>query len=55
MYSLIGVPLPAGARQVDLRFTSPTYQKGKTITLIALGIALLVLTGGIVLDRRALA
>jgi Bacterial membrane protein YfhO len=52
MYSLIGVPLPAGARKVELRFTSPIYEKGKTITLFALGIATLLLGAGVVLDRR---
>ncbi len=52
MYSLIGVPLPAGAKSVELRFTSASYAKGKTITLAALGLALLLLAGGVVTDRR---
>jgi hypothetical protein len=55
MYSLIGVPLPTGATRVDLRFTSPTYEKGKTITLAAIGLAVLLLAGGVVLDRRTTA
>jgi hypothetical protein len=38
--TLIGVELPAGARQVTLRFTSPPYESGKTITLIAIVLAL---------------
>ena len=38
--TIIGVELPAGARQVSLRFTSPPFEKGKTITLVALVLAL---------------
>ena len=52
MYSLIGVPLPTGARQVELHFASASFEKGKLITLIALGLTLLLLAGGIVMDRR---
>ena len=52
MYSLIGVPLPTGARQVELHFASASYQKGKLITLVALGLTLLLLVGGIAMDRR---
>lgn len=37
--SLIGVALPAGGRQVTLRFTSPPFETGKTITLAALVLA----------------
>ena len=55
MYSLIGVPLPTGARQVELRFTSASFEKGKLITLVAIGLTLLVLIGGIVMDRRTTA
>ena len=52
MYSLIGVPLPTGARQVELHFASASYHKGKLITLVALGLTLLLLVGGIAMDRR---
>ena len=52
MYSLIGVPLPAGAREVELRFTSASFEKGKLITLVALTLALTLLAAGVVLDRR---
>ena len=55
MYTLIGVPLPTGARSVELRFTSPTYQRGKTITLVALAAALMLLAVGVMADRRKLA
>jgi hypothetical protein len=51
-YSLIGVPLPAGARTVALRFASPAYETGKLVTLVALTLAALALAAGAVLDRR---
>ena len=52
MYSLIGVPLPTGARTVELRFASASYERGKLVTLMSLGIAALLLGGGIVSIRR---
>jgi hypothetical protein len=54
-YSLIGVDLPPGARSVALNFTSPTYQKGKAITWVAIAAGLLMLAAGIWRDRRRLA
>jgi hypothetical protein len=51
-YTLIGVELPAGARQVALQFTSPSYQKGKLITWIAILVAALALLAGLWVDRR---
>ena len=53
-HTLIGVELPAGARSVRLRFVSPAYESGKTITLIALALAFAGLAAGVVLDRRKL-
>ena len=55
MYSLIGVPLPAGAKSVELRFVSASYERGKLVTLAALGVALVLLAGGIATDRRTTA
>ena len=55
MYSLIGVPLPEGARAVELRFVSASYERGRTITLIAMVLAVLLLAGGAVADRRRVA
>jgi Bacterial membrane protein YfhO len=52
-YSLIGVPLPAGARRVDLTFTSPTYETGKTVTLAAAALALLLIGVGAVAGKRS--
>lgn len=51
-YTLIGVELPAGAKTVALRFDSAPYQTGKTITLGALALAILILVGGTIGDRR---
>ena len=54
-YTLIGVQLPEGATDVHLTFTSPTYQKGKLITLTAICVALILLGIGAVAERRTLA
>lgn len=53
-YTMIGVELPAGARSVELNFTSPTYEKGKAITWVAIALGFLMLGAGIVRDRRRL-
>jgi len=54
-YSMIGVELPEGVRTIDLRFTSPAYERGKTITWLAIAIGLLMLGAGVWRDRRSLA
>ena len=51
-YSLIGVELPAGARQIELTFTSHAYEVGKVLTLLALAITALVIAGGLIAERR---
>lgn len=51
-YSMIGVELPAGARKIDLMFTSGTYQTGKIITWVAIILALTGLAGGAWMERR---
>ena len=51
-FNLIGIALPAGAREVEVRFTDPAYGTGRTITLIAALIALAAAVAGVVLDRR---
>lgn len=50
--TLIGVPLPAGARVVDLQFTSPRYERGKLVTLAVLGLSVLLVAAGVAVDRR---
>jgi uncharacterized membrane protein YfhO len=51
-YVLIGVGLPAGARSVELTLQSPTYRRGKAITLIAVALAAVALLAGVAMDRR---
>jgi len=51
-YVLMGVVLPTGATHVELTFTSPTYERGKMLTLIALALAVLGIIAGIAADRR---
>ncbi|HJQ22167.1 MAG TPA: YfhO family protein [Gemmatimonadaceae bacterium] len=51
-YNLIGVPLSPGARNVTLRFVDRAYQTGKTVTPLALLVAIAAVAAGIVADRR---
>lgn len=51
-FTLIGVALPEGAEEVSLRFRSEAYERGKLITLAALALALVLVGGGIVAERR---
>ena len=51
-YSLMSVVLPAGATHVKLTFTSPAYQRGKMLTLLALALSLVWIGAGVVFDRR---
>jgi hypothetical protein len=50
--SLIGVEVPAGAREVQLWFDSPTYARGKVLSAIAVVAALTMLLLGAIRDRR---
>jgi hypothetical protein len=51
-YALIGVPLPAGARRIELTFFDPAYARGRLITAGALLVTLSLIAGGIVMERR---
>ena len=51
-YTLIGVPLPVGARSIELTYVDPAFARGKLLTLIALSITAILIIGGVVLDRR---
>jgi hypothetical protein len=51
-YNLIGVPLPAGSRRVELSFRDQAVATGKVITFVALALALAALALGLVADRR---
>jgi hypothetical protein len=48
----MGVVLPAGATHVVLTFTSPAYERGKMLTLLALALSLVGIAVGVVADRR---
>ena len=50
--SLIGVGLPAGAREVTLTFTSPRVATGRAISLAVLAGSLLAVAAGVVVERR---
>src|SRR6202022_1098402 len=54
-FNLIGVPLHAGARSVELTFHDAAVDTGKGITPAALLVAIAALAGGVLLGRRALA
>ncbi len=51
-YSLMSVVLPTGATHVELTFTDPAYQRGKTLTLLALGLSLVWIGAGAAAERR---
>ena len=51
-YTLIGVPLPEGARQIELSFVSESFEAGKEVTRAAIGAATLLLLGGLLVDWR---
>ena len=50
--TLIGVPLPTGAKAVQLTFRSETYETGKRLTFAGLFLSLIWLGAGFTLDRR---
>jgi hypothetical protein len=51
-YSLMGIPLTAGARRIELSFSDPVYARGRLITLVALVLTTGLIIGGLVLERR---
>jgi uncharacterized membrane protein YfhO len=51
-YSFIGVQLPPGAKSIELNFTSPSYQKGKMATWLAIALGFAMLGFGVFRDRR---
>jgi hypothetical protein len=51
-YNLIGVPLPAGARSVELTFRDGAIATGKAITVVAMLLAAAALAAGLVVDGR---
>jgi hypothetical protein len=51
-YTLITVPVPAGAKQVELQFRSSAYQTGKAISLASLVLLAAIALAPIALRRR---
>jgi hypothetical protein len=51
-HSLLSVVLPPGAREVKLVFDSPTYARGKLISLVALLVAAGMMVGPLTLRRK---
>lgn len=51
-FTLIGVELPTGAREIDLTYGSATYERGRVITVVALLLAVIAVVAGVVLERR---
>ncbi|MEK6611630.1 MAG: YfhO family protein [Gemmatimonadota bacterium] len=51
-YVLMGVALPTGATSVEFTFANTTYPKGRSITLAAIALSVLLVGAGLVADRR---
>ena len=51
-FTLIGVPLTAGARRIELRYDSPPYHTGKIVTLIAIALAIAWSVIGYLAERK---
>jgi hypothetical protein len=51
-YTFIGVPLPAGARHVELTYFERAYARGRAISLIALALTLIWILAGVGFERR---
>ncbi len=50
-YTFIGVPLPAGARTVDLIFRDAAFERGATVSVAALVAAILLIAAGLRRNR----
>ncbi len=51
-FLLRGLAVPAGKHTVEFRFESPSFEQGRTISLAANGITLLIGLGGLLMWRR---
>jgi hypothetical protein len=51
-FLLRGVPVPAGKHTVEFRYESQSFEQGRTISLAANGITLLIGLGGLLMWRR---
>jgi uncharacterized membrane protein YfhO len=52
-HALIAVPLPAGARSIELVFSAPGFRRGEVITLLALLLVLATVAADVVRQRAA--
>jgi hypothetical protein len=50
-YSMMGIPLPTGARTVTLSFASAPYERGKVITWLAILVSVIAIGFGVVRER----
>lgn len=51
-FTIMGIPLPANAKTVSLRFASAPYERGKLVTIVAILLALGAIVVGVVIDRK---
>lgn len=51
-YNLIGVQLPAGAQHIEASFYDPAYGTGRTVTLAALSVTVVLIVFGLAADAR---
>jgi hypothetical protein len=51
--TLITVPVPAGARTIELRYESAAYRTGKLVSFVSLAVIVLALGAPVLLKRRA--
>ena len=51
-YTLMGIPLTAGARRVELSFADPVYASARVVTIVALVVTVALIAGGLVWERR---
>jgi hypothetical protein len=49
--TLIGIELPEGAKKVELNFSSATYAEGKSITLVAIALAVAAALAGLFMPK----
>jgi hypothetical protein len=54
-YTLTGVQLPEGARNIELWFDNSTYERGKIVTLIAIVAAVVLIFVGATQERKRVA
>ncbi|MFN6135069.1 MAG: hypothetical protein ACK475_02165 [Bacteroidota bacterium] len=52
-FLLRGVRIPAGAHTLEFRFESPAFEQGRTISMAANGLTILIGLGGLLMWRRS--